>query len=135
MDIDQAKAGALGLNPADIDTTLSVAWGSDYVNDFIDRGRVKRVFVQSDADYRMQPGDLDAWHVRNARNEMVPFASFAQGHRTLGSTRLERYNGVTAVEIRGEAPPGVSSGTAMSEIDRLVARLPPGVRHEWAGLS
>ncbi|WP_042336933.1 efflux RND transporter permease subunit [Paraburkholderia ferrariae] len=135
VDIDQAKASALGLSPTDVDTTLSVAWGSDYVNDFIDRGRVKRVFVQSDADFRMQPGDLDAWHVRNARNEMVPFASFAQGHWTLGPTRLERYNGVTAVEIQGEAAPGVSSGTAMSEIDRLVAQLPPGVRHEWTGLS
>ncbi|QBR03993.1 efflux RND transporter permease subunit [Paraburkholderia pallida] len=135
VDIDQAKASALGLNLADINNTLSVAWGSDYVNDFIDRGRVKHVYVQSDADFRMQPADLDGWHVRNAQATMVPFASFATGRWTLGPARLERYNGVSAVEIQGEAAPGVSSGMAMSEIDRLVKQLPPGVRHEWTGLS
>ena len=135
VDIDQAKASALGLSIADINNTLSVAWGSDYVNDFIDRGRVKRVYVQSDADFRMQPRDLDGWHVRNASNEMVPFASFAHGRWTFGPTRLERYNGVSALEIQGEAAPGVSSGTAMREIDRLVAQLPPGFNHEWTGLS
>ncbi|CAG9260164.1 efflux RND transporter permease subunit [Paraburkholderia unamae] len=135
VDIDQAKASALGLNLADINNTLSVAWGSNYVNDFVDRGRVKRVYVQSDADFRMQPSDLDGWHVRNASAEMVPFASFAHGRWTFGPTRLERYNGVPALEIQGEAAPGVSSGAAMSEIDKLVARLPPGFRHEWTGLS
>ncbi|HEV3428540.1 MAG TPA: efflux RND transporter permease subunit [Paraburkholderia sp.] len=133
--IDQGKASALGLSLADINQTLSVAWGSDYVNDFIDRGRVKRVYVQSDADFRMQPGDLDNWHVRNASNEMVPFAAFAHGRWTFGPTRLERYNGNSALEIQGEAAPGVSSGTAMREIDKLVAALPPGFRHEWTGLS
>ncbi|WP_321888019.1 efflux RND transporter permease subunit [Paraburkholderia bannensis] len=133
--IDQAKASALGLNLADINQTLSVAWGSDYVNDFIDRGRVKRVYLQSDADFRMQPRDLDNWHVRNASNEMVPFAAFAHGNWTFGPTRLERYNGNSALEIQGEAAPGVSSGTAMREIDKLVAALPPGYRHEWTGLS
>ncbi|WP_042297826.1 efflux RND transporter permease subunit [Paraburkholderia bannensis] len=133
--IDQAKASALGLSLADINQTLSVAWGSDYVNDFIDRGRVKRVYVQSDADFRMQPRDLDNWHVRNASNEMVPFAAFAHGNWTFGPTRLERYNGNSALEIQGEAAPGVSSGTAMREIDKLVATLPPGYRHEWTGLS
>jgi multidrug efflux pump len=135
VDVDQAKASAFGLNSTDIDTTLSIAWGSDYVNDFIDRGRVKHVFVQSDTNFRMQPSDLNAWHVRNAQNQMVPFSSFAQGHWTLGPTRLERYNGVPAVEIQGESAPGISSGMAMSEIDRLVAQLPPGIRHEWTGLS
>ncbi|CAG9193381.1 multidrug efflux pump RND permease AcrB [Paraburkholderia tropica] len=135
VDIDQAKASALGLNLSDINTTLSVAWGSDYVNDFIDRGRVKRVYVQSDADFRMQPSDLDGWHVRNASDQMVPFASFAQGRWTFGPTRLARYNGVSALEIQGEAAPGVSSGTAMHAIDQLVAQLPPGFRHEWTGLS
>ncbi|WP_322072199.1 efflux RND transporter permease subunit [Paraburkholderia bannensis] len=133
--IDQAKASALGLSLADINQTLSVAWGSDYVNDFIDRGRVKRVYLQSDADFRMQPRDLDNWHVRNASNEMVPFAAFAHGNWTFGPTRLERYNGNSALEIQGEAAPGVSSGTAMREIDKLVAALPPGYRHEWTGLS
>ncbi|WP_414448488.1 efflux RND transporter permease subunit [Burkholderia sp. 22PA0099] len=133
--IDQAKASALGLSLADINQTLSVAWGSDYVNDFIDRGRVKRVYVQGDTDYRMQPRDLDGWHVRNAGNEMVPFSAFAHGRWTFGPTRLERYNGDSALEIQGEAAPGVSSGTAMRAIDRLVAALPPGFRHEWTGLS
>ncbi|WP_321883765.1 efflux RND transporter permease subunit [Paraburkholderia bannensis] len=133
--IDQAKASALGLSLADINQTLSVAWGSDYVNDFIDRGRVKRVYLQSDADFRMQPRDLDNWHVRNASNEMVPFAAFAHGNWTFGPTRLERYNGNSALEIQGEAALGVSSGTAMREIDKLVAALPPGYRHEWTGLS
>ncbi|MBB3258271.1 multidrug efflux pump [Paraburkholderia bannensis] len=133
--IDQAKASSLGLNLADINQTLSVAWGSDYVNDFIDRGRVKRVYVQSDADFRMQPRDLDNWHVRNASNEMVPFGAFAHGHWSFGPTRLERYNGNAALEIQGEAAPGVSSGTAMHQIDKLVAALPPGFQHEWTGLS
>jgi multidrug efflux pump len=135
VDIDQPKASALGLNLADVNTTLSVAWGSDYVNDFIDRGRVKRVYLQSDADFRMQPADLDNWYVRNASGAMVPFSSFATGHWVYGPTRLERYNGSAALEIQGEAAPGVSSGTAMSEIDRLVSQLPRGFSHEWTGLS
>ncbi|WP_175716704.1 efflux RND transporter permease subunit [Burkholderia anthina] len=135
VDIDQPKASALGLNLADVNTTLSVAWGSNYVNDFIDRGRVKRVYLQSDANFRMQPADLDNWYVRNASGAMVPFSSFATGRWVYGPTRLERYNGNAALDIQGEAAPGVSSGTAMSEIDRLVSQLPPGFAHEWTGLS
>ncbi|QGZ56869.1 efflux RND transporter permease subunit [Paraburkholderia acidiphila] len=135
VDIDQAKASALNLSLSDVNTTLSVAWGSDYVNDFIDRGRVKKVYVQSDAAFRMQPGDLNNWYVKNSGGTMVPFSSFAQGHWTYGPTRLERYNGLSAVEIQGDAAPGVSSGTAMSEIDLLVANLSSGYRHEWTGLS
>ncbi|WP_395065773.1 efflux RND transporter permease subunit [Paraburkholderia silvatlantica] len=135
VDIDQPKASALGLNLADVNTTLSVAWGSDYVNDFVDRGRVKRVYLQSDADFRMQPADLDNWYVRNASGAMVPFSSFATGRWVYGPTRLERYNGNAALEIQGEAAPGVSSGTAMSEMDRLVSQLPRGFSHEWTGLS
>ncbi len=133
--MDQSKASTLGLNLADVNTTLSVAWGSDYVNDFIDRGRVKRVYVQSDAGFRMHPGDLDHWYVRGSGGEMVPFSSFAAGRWSFGATRLERYNGMSALEIQGEAAPGVSSGDAMREIDRLVASLPAGFRHEWTGLS
>ncbi|TJV25075.1 MAG: efflux RND transporter permease subunit [Mesorhizobium sp.] len=135
VDIDQEKASALGVSLADINNTLSTAWGSDYVNDFIDRGRVKPVYLQSDPNFRMQPEDLDKWQVRNASGAMVPFSAFASSHWTFGSPRLERYNGSAAVEIQGAAAPGVSSGAAMDEIDRLVAQLPPGYSHEWTGLS
>ncbi len=135
VDIDQEKASALGVNLADINNTLSSAWGSDYVNDFIDRGRVKPVYLQSDPNFRMQPEDLDKWQVRNSAGAMVPFSSFASSHWTFGSPRLERYNGSAAVEIQGAAAAGVSSGAAMDEIDKLVAQLPPGYSHEWTGLS
>ncbi len=135
VEIDQEKASALGINLLDINTTLSTAWGSNYVNDFIDRGRVKRVYLQSDMDFRMQPQDLERWHVRNASGVMVPFSAFATGRWTFGSPRLERYNGSAAVEIQGQAAPGVSSGAGMEEIDRLVAQLPPGYGLAWTGLS
>ena len=135
IEIDQEKASALGLDLADINDTLTTAWGSDYVNDFIDRGRVKPVYLQSAMDFRMQPEDLDKWHVRNADGVMVPFSAFAAGHWTFGSPRLERYNGSAAVEFLGEPASGVSSGDAMDEIDRLVAALPTGYSHEWTGLS
>ncbi|KUM27849.1 multidrug transporter [Mesorhizobium loti] len=135
VDIDQEKASALGISLADINNTLSTAWGSDYVNDFIDRGRVKPVYLQSDPDFRMQPEDLDKWQVRNSGGAMVPFSAFASSHWTYGSPRLERYNGSAAVEIQGAAAAGQSSGAAMDEIDRLVAQLPAGYSHEWTGLS
>jgi multidrug efflux pump len=135
VDIDQEKASAFGINLADINTTLSTAWGSSYVNDFIDRGRVKRVYLQSAPDFRMQPEDLDRWYVRNASGTMVPFSAFATGRWTFGSPRLERYNGSPALEIQGNAAPGVSSGDAMAEIDRLVDALPVGFSHDWASLS
>lgn len=135
VDIDQEKASALGISLADINNTLSSAWGSDYVNDFIDRGRVKPVYLQSDADFRMQPEDLDKWQLRNSSGAMVPFSAFASSHWTYGSPRLERYNGSAAVEIQGAAAAGQSSGAAMDEIDRLVAQLPAGYSHEWTGLS
>ncbi|MBI1201003.1 MAG: efflux RND transporter permease subunit [Rhodopseudomonas sp.] len=135
IEIDQEKASALGLSLSDINTTLSTAWGSDYVNDFIDRGRVKKVYLQSDKDFRMQPADLDRWYVRNSAGSMVPFSAFASGHWTFGSPRLERYNGSAAVEIQGEAASGVSSGAAMDEIDNLVSQLPSGYGHQWTGLS
>jgi len=135
VDFDQEKASALGLPLSDINTTLSTAWGSDYVNDFIDRGRVKKVYLQSDADFRLQPEDLGRWHVRNASGVMVPFSAFASGHWTFGSPRLERYNGSAAVELQGEAAAGVSSGTAMDEIDNLMKQAPSGYAHQWTGLS
>ena len=135
VDFDQEKASALGLSLSDINATLSTAWGSDYVNDFIDRGRVKQVYLQGDASSRMQPEDLDKWHVRNSEGVMVPFSSFASSRWTFGSPRLERYNGSGAVEIQGEAAPGISSGDAMNEIARIVGELPSGYGYEWTGLS
>jgi len=135
IDIDQEKASAFGLTLADVNTTLSTAWGSDYVNDFLDRGRVKPVYLQSAAEFRRQPTDLDRWHVRNAAGEMVPFSAFASGRWTYGSPRLERYNGSAAVEVVGNAAPGVSTGTAMDTVDRLASALPRGFSYEWTGLS
>ena len=135
IEIDQEKASAMTLPLAAINNTLSTAWGSAYVNDFIDRGRVKSVYVQADAPFRMQPDDVGRWHVRNQNGEMVPFSAFSTGHWTYGSPRLERYNGSAAVQLQGSAAPGVSSGAAMDEIDRLMAQLPTGFAHEWTGLS
>ncbi|QDL91478.1 efflux RND transporter permease subunit [Paroceanicella profunda] len=135
VDVDQERASALGLAMSDINATLSTAWGSSYIDDFIDRGRVKPVYLQSDAEGRMQPDDLDKWHVRNADGEMVPFSAFADGSWSVGSPRLERYNGSPAVEIQGAAASGVSSGDAMDRIDALVGQLPGGFAHEWTGLS
>ncbi len=133
--IDYAKAGALGLTASDINTTLSVAWGSQYVDDFLERGRVKRVIVQADAPFRMAPEDFRRWSVKNAKGEMVPFTAFATTGWDYGSPRLERYNGVPAMQINGEAAAGVSSGDAMAEVERLVAQLPKGVILEWTGAS
>ncbi len=135
VDIDQEKASAFNLSLADINRTLSIAWASDYVNDFIDRGRIKPVYVQGDKNFRMQPKDIGRWYVRNADGDMVPFSTFATSHWSFGSPRLERYNGLSAVEIQGSAANGVSSGDAMNEIDKLVSQLPPGFAHEWTGLS
>ncbi|AWH88990.1 multidrug efflux RND transporter permease AcrD [Limnobaculum parvum] len=135
VNIDQRKAQALGVNIDDINSTLKTAWGSTYVNDFIDRGRVKKVYVQSDAPYRMQPGDINHWYVNNSSGAMVPFSAFASVKWTYGSPRLERYNGSSAVEIVGEASPGISTGTAMDTMDKLVAQLPEGFGLEWTGMS
>ncbi|MDB5436973.1 MAG: transporter, hydrophobe/amphiphile efflux family [Phenylobacterium sp.] len=135
IDVDQAKAGAMGLTTADINSALSAALGGAYVNDFIDRGRVKKVFVQADAAFRMKPEDLDRWYVRNGSGDMAPFSSFATSHWSIGSPRLERYNGLSAVEIQGSPAPGQSSGQAMKTMERLAAKLPPGIGYEWTGLS
>ncbi len=135
VNIDQEKASALNIKLSDIDTTLSTAWGGTYVNDFIDRGRVKKVYVQADKNFRMQQEDFGRWYVRNSGGDMVPFSAFSNGQWTYGSPRLERYNGSSAVEIQGAAAPGVSSGDAMNEIDKIMASLPPGFSHEWTSLS
>ncbi|MFI8418584.1 multidrug efflux RND transporter permease AcrD [Serratia sp. NPDC078593] len=135
IDIDQRKAQALGVNIDDINSTLSTAWGSTYVNDFVDRGRVKRVYVQAAAPFRMLPGDIDKWYVRNHSGGMVPFSAFATSRWEYGSPRLERFNGSSAVEIVGEAASGISSGTAMAEMERLVSMLPNGFGPEWTAMS
>ncbi|MBS0970534.1 multidrug efflux RND transporter permease AcrD [Nissabacter archeti] len=135
IDIDQHKAQALGVSVDDINDTLKTAWGSTYVNDFVDRGRVKKVYVQSAARYRMLPEDIYRWYVRNNAGGMVPFSAFATTHWTYGSPRLERYNGYAALEIVGEAAAGISTGTAMDTMERLVRQLPTGFGLEWTGMS
>jgi multidrug efflux pump len=135
IQVDTAKAGALGLSIADINDTLATAWGGRYIDDFIDRGRVKRVYMQADAPFRMVPEDFRLWSVRNKDGEMVPFTAFATSRWDYGSPRLERYNGVPAMEMNGEAAPGVSSGEAMAEMERLVAGLQRGIGLEWTSLS
>src|SRR5690606_18428203 len=104
----------------------ATAWGGSYVNDFIDRGRVKKVYMQADAPFRMTPEDLKRWYVRNDAGEMVPFSAFASGHWTYGSPRLERFNGLPSVMIQGEASPGTSSGEAMAAVEALARQLPGG---------
>lgn len=135
INIDQAQAGAMGVSIADINSVMTTAWGGSYVNDFIDRGRVKKVYVQGDNDSRMSPEDMNKWYVRNSLGNMIPFSSFATGQWTYGSPRLERYNGVSSVNIQGEAAPGVSSGDAMRAMEEMVAKLPAGLDYEWTGLS
>ena len=133
--IDDEKARVLGISLADINSTLSIAWGGRYVNDFIDRGRVKKVYLQGVSSARMNPEDLQKWYVRNADGEMVPFSAFATGEWTYGSPKLSRYNGVSAIEMLGEPAPGYSSGDAMAEVERIAAQLPPGVGYSWTGQS
>jgi len=137
--IDQAQAGAAGVSIAEINSTMSMAWGGSYINDFIDRGRVKKVYVQAESDSRMMPEDLNKWYVRNNSGDMVPFSAFATGEWTYGSPRLERYNGVSAKNIQGSPAPGVSSGEAMQAMEEIVAKLPSmglnGFDYEWTGLS
>ncbi|THG76973.1 efflux RND transporter permease subunit [Pseudomonas sp. A-1] len=133
--IDDEKARAQGVSLAEIDQTLSIAWGGSYVNDFIDRGRVKKVYLQGEASARMNPEDLDKWFVRNAEGQMVPFSAFASGQWIYGPPKLSRYNGVSAMEILGAAAPGYSSGEAMAEVEKIAAQLPPGVGLAWTGLS
>jgi multidrug efflux pump len=135
LDIDDVRAGALGVSLADVNSVLTTAWGSTYVNDFIQNGRVKKVYLQADPKYRMLPEDINSWYVRNRSGDMVPFSAFASARWQYGSPRLERYNGIPSVEIMGQAAPGVSTGEAMAELERMAADLPPGVGYEWTGLS
>ncbi|WP_179997723.1 efflux RND transporter permease subunit [Acinetobacter sp. YH12239] len=137
--VDHAQAGAMGVSIAEINSTMGMAWGGTYINDFIDRGRVKKVYVQGEASSRMMPEDLDKWYVRNNQGTMVPFSAFATGEWTYGSPRLERYNGVSSMNITGTPAPGVSSGDAMAAVEEIIAKLPSmglqGFDYEWTGLS
>ncbi len=135
IDVDWEKAGALGVPITLIHNTISTAFGSAYVNDFIQGGRVKRVFAQADAPYRMLPKDLEKLYVRNNTGRMVPFSSFASGHWTSGSPRLERFNGFPSINILGEPAPGRSSGEAMQAMEEFVKKLPHGTGFDWNGLS
>lgn len=135
IDVDWEKAGALGVPISSIHNTISAAFGSAYVNDFIQAGRVKRVFVQADAPYRMSPEDLNRLYVRNTVGKMVPFSSFASGHWSYGSPKLERFNAFPSVNIWGEPAQGRSSGEAMQAMEELAAKLPQGIGFDWTGLS
>jgi hydrophobe/amphiphile efflux-1 (HAE1) family protein len=135
VDVDWEKAGALGVPITSIHNTISAAFGSAYVNDFIQGGRVKRVYAQADAPYRMLPHDLERLYVRNNAGKMVPFSSFASGHWTSGSPKLERFNGFPSLNIQGEAAPGRSSGEAMQAMEGFVKKLPQGIGFDWNGLS
>ncbi|GAA0513427.1 efflux RND transporter permease AcrB [Tatumella terrea] len=133
--IDQEKATALGVSISDINTTLGAAWGGSYVNDFIDRGRVKKVYVMGEADARMLPSDINKWYVRNSNDQMVPFSAFTTAKWQYGSPRLERYNGLPSMEILGQPAAGKSSGEAMALMEQLASKLPAGIGYQWTGMS
>jgi multidrug efflux pump len=135
LDVDQAKASALGLSLGEINDAMAAAWGGEFINNFVDRGRVKRVFVQGDAPYRSRPEDIGSWFVRGASGTMAPFSAFSTTGWTMGPAELQRYNGQPSLEIQGQPAPGRSSGAAMREMARLISRLPRGVGFEWTGLS
>jgi multidrug efflux pump len=135
LEVDWEKASALGVSVSDINNSLTGAWGSAYVNQFVDRGRIKRVFIQGDPSSRMSPQDLDQWYVRNASGSMVPFSAFISPSWTYGSPKLERYNGLPSFEILGQPAPGQSTGTAIQTMEQLAKRLPAGIGYEWTGLS
>src|SRR4029077_18949169 len=136
IDIDRQKASAFGIKLSDVDQTFSIAWGSRYVNNFLDTdGRIKKVYVQADAPFRMNPEDLRGLYVRNTKGSMVPFTAFATGAWSYGSPKLERYNGVPSAEIQGQAVAGQSTGQAMARMQSLMQKLPAGIGYEWTGVS
>jgi multidrug efflux pump len=135
LDVDQEKAQALGVSLSDINQTISTALGGAYINDFIDRGRVKKVYVQADAKFRMLPNDVTNLYVRSVNGEMVPFSAFASARWVYGSPRLERYNGLPSMEILGEAAPGKSTGEAMNLMETMASKLPSGIGYDWTGMS
>jgi multidrug efflux pump len=134
VNIDEEKVGALGISQAQVDQTLTAAWGGNYVGDFVDRGRVKRVYVQGDAQYRSRPEDLDNWHVRSSSGEMAPFSAFSSISWAQAPTTLGRFNGIPNYEVQGDAAPGKSTGEAMDRIAAIAAKQ-PGITVAWSGLS
>ena len=135
VDVDTARAGALGVDQADINDTLSAAWGGSFINNFVDRERVKQVYMQGDAPYRASPDDIGRWFVRGRGGAMTPFSAFASWRWTTGPAQLERYNGIASLEIQGDPAPGKSTGVALDEIAKLVGKLPTGIGFDWTGLS
>jgi hydrophobe/amphiphile efflux-1 (HAE1) family protein len=135
LDIDWERASALGISVSTISNSLAAGWGSSYINQFLDRGRVKKVFIQGEANSRMLPQDLDRWYVRNATGQMIPFSAFSSAHWTYGSPKLERYDGVASLEFLGAPAPGKSSGDALTAMEKLTAQLPKGIGYDWTGLS
>ena len=135
LDIDWRKAGAMGLTPIDVGELLQIAWAGTYVNDFLDQGRIKRVYVQGEAEARATPTDIEKWRVRNASGGLVPFSNFAEGNWDYGAQGLYRYNSIPAVQVQGSPAPGVSTGEAMAEMERLAAELGPDFELAWTGLS
>ncbi len=135
IDLDITQAGVLGVTVAAINDTLSTAWGGAYISDFVDKGRVKKVYIQGQAASRMLPEDLNLWYVRNSTGQMVPFSAFAKGKWIYGSPLLERFNGMASVQLTGAPAPGISSGTAMDIVENYIKELPPGIGYEWSGLS
>jgi hydrophobe/amphiphile efflux-1 (HAE1) family protein len=135
LDIDQAKAGALGLSLADVNSTVTAATGASYINDFTDRGRVKHVYMQGDTAFRMAPEDLGRFYVRSSSGAMAPLNAFSTSHWEIGPSQLQHYNGMSALEIQGESAPGKSSGASMDEMQKLVGKLPKGIGYEWTGQS
>lgn len=135
LEVDIEKAQALGIDLSDVNQTISIALGGAYVNDFIDHGRVKKVYVQADAKFRMLPGDINNLYVRSSNGEMTPFSSFTTSSWVYGSPRLERFNGLPSMEILGEAAPGKSSGDAMLLMEQMASRLPAGIGYDWTGMS
>src|SRR5690606_38380732 len=135
LDVNQEKAAALGVSIADVNNIITTAWASSYVNDSIDKGRVKRVYAQRDSQFRMVPAEVGRWYERNNQGEMVPFSACTSCRWTYGSSRLERYNGVASINILGQGAPGVSSGDAMLAVEEIMTQLPPGVGFQWTGMS
>jgi hydrophobe/amphiphile efflux-1 (HAE1) family protein len=135
LDIDWERASALGISIANINNSLAGGWGSSYINQFLDQGRVKKVFIQGDQDTRMLPQDLDRWYVHSGSGAMTPFSAFSTAHWTYGSPKLERYNGLSSLEFLGAPAPGRSSGEALTAMEALAAKLPKGIGYQWTGLS
>lgn len=135
INVDGERAGAFGVGIANINSILGTAWAGSYVNDFVDRGQIKPVYVQADAPFRMQPEDVSRWYARDSNGEMVPFSAFTSTQWAFGPPKLDRFGGVSAVEIQGTAAAGTSSGTAMDRMEELVAKLGNGFTVAWTGLS